>query len=1049
MTGAAAERIAVVLSEGDRHAVLVTRPPAPELPPDFLDGLWRQGFYDAPVLLLVAGDEDGFGVLPYRLPPGGVADLAADALRCLRDPVAVRGPYRVSWTPLLAYVLVGHFAGQTRRLGIVTVERYEHADEEYRRVLFHETLAAADPDGVVLLNETVVAPGERSPLHRATLDGLTTAEYGRALLESLTRYRFDGLTYFWVAPDDVLGNAIAVRRGLDEPVRRVSSVEWPPTPEQAAEDAGDWDEGDAFYVPRYRANALDALDDDAGGGDPGRLADAFDAFSYYVRLVRPAGPEQARAVVQDGLAVCDALLRHQFPHPAEWVAEACAALAARFGLFDEERGMLRKAAIACEYLGLFDRSLAHYQRALDRDAPFGYPWLERNLHLSYATTCAAMLAGHEPDNPPGQPLAAADRAVVTRALAHLDEADRLAERHPEGVTEWAVLASAVHRWRLRDLLGEHRAAADALAGLAGDPRMAAHEQLRGSAVVFRLAALKNAADESTGEEPYAELDRAVADALAEDGQWGVDRFMPLLAFDCDERARHGEHFGAFAVADRLRRLIAAMTDRQARTPVPGERHGGAEAIDALARMCRAWRGLLTDAPDDPHLQPMVVLLTGAVESAKSRWLAHDLTTGAPVVTYGATAGDFDQEADAGRLAEVTRRMREDSPARRHRWDEPFGADAEIMTTAGGPVGGRIADLREQLPEGSGFMSFYATRTATYVTVYSPAQTLSMELPVERAELERAVAALQAGFSGTGLYGRIDPDRPFDLPERFIDPVRSLNWRLTAAVAVLRDCPMVVVAPHGAWHNIPVHALILPQLWDTGRNPALCYMPSLSMAVDLFSRAAPVPATAAIATFPRAAAEEPLFLECHRAAADTLRECGPAVDDRFGRDVTPDEVRSMLERSDLLHVLAHGQFRRRSADVMDSGLALSPGATGAEYGLLTGAGLGEAQMRGTHLTVQACSTGRLVASTGDELWGLTRSAFLAGADSVLAPMWDVDLHSSTRLLQSFYRRWLGPGQPEGRSKAQAFTEAQRELYLAGGDDAWRHMYHWAAFKLMGA
>jgi CHAT domain-containing protein len=58
------------------------------------------------------------------------------------------------------------------------------------------------------------------------------------------------------------------------------------------------------------------------------------------------------------------------------------------------------------------------------------------------------------------------------------------------------------------------------------------------------------------------------------------------------------------------------------------------------------------------------------------------------------------------------------------------------------------------------------------------------------------------------------------------------------------------------------------------------------------------------------------------------------------------------------------------------------------------------------------------------------------------MWDVDLRSSTELIARFYESYL----KGGVTKARAFAEAQRTIYQSG--DAWRHPYHWAAFKLTG-
>ena len=98
----------------------------------------------------------------------------------------------------------------------------------------------------------------------------------------------------------------------------------------------------------------------------------------------------------------------------------------------------------------------------------------------------------------------------------------------------------------------------------------------------------------------------------------------------------------------------------------------------------------------------------------------------------------------------------------------------------------------------------------------------------------------------------------------------------------------------------------------------------------------------------------------------------------------------------------------------------------------------------HITLQACSVGRTQAGAGGELWGLTRALLAAGADSIIAPLWDVDLRSSTELLRIFYEHWLFGDEP----KDVALAAAQRELAETEIDPALNHFYHWGGFQLVG-
>jgi CHAT domain-containing protein len=98
----------------------------------------------------------------------------------------------------------------------------------------------------------------------------------------------------------------------------------------------------------------------------------------------------------------------------------------------------------------------------------------------------------------------------------------------------------------------------------------------------------------------------------------------------------------------------------------------------------------------------------------------------------------------------------------------------------------------------------------------------------------------------------------------------------------------------------------------------------------------------------------------------------------------------------------------------------------------------------HLTLQACSLGRAVVGSSDELWGVMRAALAGGIPSVLGPLWNIDIDSSTFLVRRFYEHWLTGGLP----KWNAFTAAQNDMLSHPNMHSWRHPYHWAAFKLIG-
>jgi CHAT domain-containing protein len=91
-----------------------------------------------------------------------------------------------------------------------------------------------------------------------------------------------------------------------------------------------------------------------------------------------------------------------------------------------------------------------------------------------------------------------------------------------------------------------------------------------------------------------------------------------------------------------------------------------------------------------------------------------------------------------------------------------------------------------------------------------------------------------------------------------------------------------------------------------------------------------------------------------------------------------------------------------------------------------------------VTLSGCSTGLNVVVGGDELLGLMRGLLLAGAQSVLVSLWDVNDLSTAQFMKYFYG-----GLEHSANKAAALQFAIHALRREH-----RHPYYWAPFMLAG-
>src|SRR5205823_12040765 len=132
---------------------------------------------------------------------------------------------------------------------------------------------------------------------------------------------------------------------------------------------------------------------------------------------------------------------------------------------------------------------------------------------------------------------------------------------------------------------------------------------------------------------------------------------------------------------------------------------------------------------------------------------------------------------------------------------------------------------------------------------------------------------------------------------------------------------------------------------------------------------------------------------------------------------------------LVHIATHGYFRQDSP--MFSSIRL-----GNSY--LSLYDLYQLRLPVELVTLSGCATGLNVVAAGDELIGLARGLFQAGAQSLLLSLWDVHDQSTADFMTHFYGRLQA-----GEDKATAVRDAMLALRKS-----YPHPYQWAPFILMG-
>lgn len=152
---------------------------------------------------------------------------------------------------------------------------------------------------------------------------------------------------------------------------------------------------------------------------------------------------------------------------------------------------------------------------------------------------------------------------------------------------------------------------------------------------------------------------------------------------------------------------------------------------------------------------------------------------------------------------------------------------------------------------------------------------------------------------------------------------------------------------------------------------------------------------------------------------------------------------------ILHLATHGFFLTDADATVEnpllrSGLVFAGAnalASGADDGVVTALEASGLDLRGTHLVVlSACETGVGKITNGDGVYGLRRAFVIAGAESLVMSLWEVDDAATRDLMAGYYKKLEA-----GLGRSEALQAIQREM---ASSKAYVHPYFWASFVAAG-
>jgi CHAT domain-containing protein len=253
-------------------------------------------------------------------------------------------------------------------------------------------------------------------------------------------------------------------------------------------------------------------------------------------------------------------------------------------------------------------------------------------------------------------------------------------------------------------------------------------------------------------------------------------------------------------------------------------------------------------------------------------------------------------------------------------------------------------------------------------------------------------------------------------------LESLYAELIAPLRPHLQAKHLIFVPHGALHFLPFHAL-------KNGDAYLCDTHTISYApsATVFALCQEKPPSDKSASLIMGIPDEraPQILDEVQSVAAIL----PKANLFLGDQATTEVLKTEGGKSALLHIATHGTYRQDNP--MFSGVKLGDGYLNL-YDLY------QMRLSTRHVTLSGCATGMNFVAAGDELLGLQRGLFCAGAASLLLSLWDVHDLSTSQLMLSFYK-----GYQETGNMAVALQSAMKRLRQQNP-----HPYFWAPFVLVG-
>lgn len=333
----------------------------------------------------------------------------------------------------------------------------------------------------------------------------------------------------------------------------------------------------------------------------------------------------------------------------------------------------------------------------------------------------------------------------------------------------------------------------------------------------------------------------------------------------------------------------------------------------------------------------------------------------------------------------------------------------------------VAELQDTLPAGAALIEYYSAEGRLLAAVVTREKIEVGPVALE-PQVTGLLQLLRFQFAKFRLGAAYADQFKESLLRATLDHLEKLYAVVVGPLRIPATIQHLIVVPHGPLHFLPFHALRCGEEYLCDRY-TVSYAPSAALFALCQQKQTSNARSSLVLGVPDQRA--PHILSEVQSVATLL----PKADLFVGKDATSEILRSRGAECALLHIATHGIYRQdnpmfSAIKLGDSHLSL--------YDLY------QLRLEARLVTLSGCATGMNVVAAGDELLGLQRGLFFAGATSLLLSLWDVHDGSTAELMIEFYKAYVHTDDlADSLRTAMLHLRANRP-----------HPYFWAPFVPVG-